>query len=662
MKLLTLLKDIKFTPAQKALFDNLDFKTVNDIFTYYPKRYNFILPTKLEEGRVVIEAEITSEPKLVFYQGKKNRINFDATYQNQLFKVVIFNRHFIYKQLLTTNKLTLIGKYDSNTNTLAVSDLRFNPLKEIEGIYPVYKLPDNYTNANYLKLLKKIFKEYYADINNIIPNSLINEYSLFTRQESLKEIHFPSNNFNLKKAKQTLIYEEFFLFAIKTLLTLARRVKDESNVKAIEKNDLNYLVDTLKYDLTKDQKQALNDIYVDLGSNKLMNRLILADVGSGKTLVALISSYMVYMAGYQSALMVPTTILAIQHYESALETFKEVEFNVALLTSQTPDKEKIVILNDLKKGKIDLLIGTHAIFQKDVIFKNLGLVIYDEQQRFGVEQRALLKAKGEHVEQLMLSATPIPRTLAQLAFFALDVTYMKETLPFKKPIKSYYFQSKSLKPFYEEMIKLLNQNQQIYIVTPLIEESEAIDTRNAQDIYQNIKKHFQDKYRVGLVHGKLDSKEKEKIISDFAQHELDILVTTSLIEVGISISNANCMIIYDAHRFGLSQLHQLRGRVGRGHQQGYCVFLSDSQEENTIKKLDYLAQNNDGFALAEYDLLMRGPGDVLGNKQAGMPNFIFDPIKNKKIFDKAYSDANDFIKDQEEFKKWYVKNKEFLKN
>ena len=432
-------------------------------------------------------------------------------------------------------------------------------------------------------------------------------------------------------------------------------------MKEIDKNDISSLVATLHYTLTSDQRNALNDIYKDFISPITMNRLLLADVGSGKTLVAFIAAYMIYMSGYQSAFMAPTTILAMQHYQSALETFKDIEINIALLTSNTNPQERENILSDLKKGKIDLIIGTHALYQDDIIFKKLGFVIYDEQQRFGVKQRHQLKAKGDNVEQLMLSATPIPRTLAQVAYATIQVSYMKEPLPFKKPIKSYYFKSKSIKPFYDQMVSLLKKKQQIYIVTPLIEESETIDTKNVIDVYESIKKHFKDEYNIGLIHGRLDNDEKQDAMDKFATHEYDILVATSLIEVGISIDNATCIIIYDAHRFGLSQLHQLRGRVGRGKLQGYCVFLSNSSDPDTIKKMEFMASCNDGFAIAEYDLELRGPGDILGIKQSGLPSFnLANPFKDEKIYNIAYEDAFTFFKNDEEFKKWYQNNQDTI--
>ncbi|MGL4382370.1 MAG: ATP-dependent DNA helicase RecG, partial [Bacilli bacterium] len=414
------------------------------------------------------------------------------------------------------------------------------------------------------------------------------------------------------------------------------------------------------YTLTNDQRQVLNEIYKDMSAHKRLNRLLLADVGSGKTLVALISCFMNYLSGYQSALMAPTSILAQQHYESAKELFKSQDLNIVLLTGSTNTIERHHYLNDLKNGRIDLIIGTHALIQDDLIFKKLGLVILDEQQRFGVNQRQALLNKGLQVDVLMLSATPIPRTLAQVYFNNVDVSYMKDNLTFKLPIKSYYFNSSSIKPYYSELIKHLENKMQVYIVTPLVVDNETSTMQNVTKIYNSIKDHFSEQYQVGIIHGQLSNDEKEKVMNEFNQAQIDILVATSLIEVGISVNNANCIIIYDAHNFGLSQLHQLRGRVGRSSTQGYCVFLSNSSNEESINKLEFITKTNDGFEIAFYDLKMRGPGDVLGLRQSGLPSFnMANLFQDEKIYQIALQEALNFIK-QPSFKQWYQLNSNYL--
>lgn len=661
MNLLSNISSLKLTKKQLELFNALNFNTINDVINYYPSSYQDFNLTNLDEGRVVVEAKIVSNIKIAYFQGRKNRIYFDVNYQNRAVKVVIFNRSFLFNSLKQSENITIIGYYTKKNNTIVANEIKLKPLMQIEKIIPNYSLVNKYKNNDYLKLIKNIFTN-LNNISNLLPDELINKYDLLNRYDCLRKIHFPTTMNDVMQAQRTLIYEEFFIFAINTLIDKQNKHFDVALKKQIPLDKIEQLIQKLSYHLTSDQRNALNDIFKDFISPTSMNRLLLADVGSGKTLVALISAYMIYLANYQTAFMAPTTILAQQHYEEANKIFKETKIKIALLTSQTSNIQRDSIIKQLKNNEIDLLIGTHSLYQDDIIYHKLGLVIIDEQQRFGVLQRNKLKEKGNFVEQLMLSATPIPRTLAQVAFADIQTSYMKESLPFKKPIISYYFKSKSIKPFYDKMIELLELKQQIYIVTPLVEESETIDTKNVIEIHNNISHHFKDRYQVGLIHGRMSNDLKIQTMEDFANHNIDILVATSLIEVGISVNNATCIIIYDAHRFGLSQLHQLRGRVGRDDKQGYCVFLSNSNDENIIKKLQYLKDHQDGFLIAEYDLTQRGPGDILGTKQSGLPTFnIANPMVDHKIYEIAYQDANDLFKNAKLFAKFYDKNRDYLK-
>lgn len=658
------IKALQLTKKQTELMDVLQIKNLQDLFHYYPYRYNVFVPTPLIEGsKVVIGGAITSPIKSVFFQGRKNRINFEIMSDNQLIKVVIFNRYFMFNALKQVHDVAISGVYTKKTNTIVVNDIKLASIDKVAGIYPLYHLKNNYKNNDYAKLVFTLLKKYYQSLDNVLPDFLIKKYQLLQKKDAIRYIHFPTDEKILKYARRSLIYEELFLYAVNNILVKNQLTNNEDYIKDFNFTDLQVVFDQLEFKLTNDQQQVLQAISGDLHSNKLMNRLILADVGSGKTIVALLSAYLTYLSGFQTALMAPTTILATQHYQTARALFDKIEFNVALLTSSTSSEEKRAILADLSKGKIDLIIGTHALIQDDVQFKNLGLAILDEQQRFGVNQRKKLKDKGSVVESLMLSATPIPRTLAQTYYSALDVSYIYEKPSFKKPIVSSYYQSKSIKPFYDKLIELLKQRNQVYIVTPLVMESENIDTKNAIAIYENIKKYFDGQYKVGLAHGKMKNDEKNKVMEDFVNHDINILVATSLIEVGVNVKNANCIVIYDAHRFGLSQLHQLRGRVGRGSRQGYCVFLSNSADEKAIAKLEFLASTNDGFEIAEYDLEHRGPGDILGLKQSGLPSFnIANLVSDKKIFDLAQIDAQDFFDQTEVFQKWYRENRDIINN
>ncbi|MDR1782480.1 MAG: ATP-dependent DNA helicase RecG [Bacilli bacterium] len=652
------LSDLKITNKQKDVLDKLNLITVDDLLTNYPNKYQ-IIEENLDVNNLCVEAIIKTSPTISFYNGRHNRISFKALIKDKEVKIVIFNRYYLFKNIKNNlnNYIVIKGKYQNNN--IIATELFFNKLEDIKGIKALYSLRGLYNNKNYHNLISKIYNQYQDSINNYLPIIYQDKYQFMNIKDAIKEIHFASDKDKLTLARYSLIYSEFFMFCIEVLLNR----KGNSSIKYQKKIDINKVqlfVNKIKYDLTNDQKKVVNEIYLDLISDKLMNRILIADVGSGKTLIGLLTAYMVINNNYQVAFMAPTTILAAQHYQSALELFEDTNINVALLTRNISLNDKLNLLNDLKNNKINLLIGTHALYQDDVVFNNLGLVIFDEQQKFGVNQRLKLLEKGSEIESLMLSATPIPRTLAQIIFANIDVSYMHQLLPFKKPIITYYFKSNSIKPYYYEMIKLLNMNQQIYIVAPLVEESENLDIKNVIKLHQNITKYFNNKYQVGLLHGKLSSSDKEQVMNDFNDHKYDILVATSLLEVGISVDNATCIIIYDAERFGLSQLHQLRGRVGRKDLQGYCVLLSNSEDENVIDKLKFLKDNNDGFKIAEYDLLKRGSGDILGTRQTGLPNFkIANLSKNKKILEYAFKDAQEFIENKD-FDSWYQNNKDLF--
>ncbi|WP_423362815.1 ATP-dependent DNA helicase RecG [Mycoplasma sp. P36-A1] len=654
-------KKIVFTAKRLKLLEELNLNNINDLIHYFPKRYDYREITPLQEGKVFLLSILDSIIKINFYRPKQSRMNFEVIIDDKKVKVVIFHRHFRKVEFEKAEYLIIQGIYSTATNTITASEIFTGNIDEIKGIHPKYSLPTGYNNKSFQDLLIPIISNVKDQLESDIPNEYLVKYKLLDKITTIAQLHFPTNKVKLDKALQTHIYEEFFLYAIQSIIERKNNSKIKGYNKDIDIKDIPYLLDTLKYTLSDDQKKVLNEIYLDLINSQPMNRLLLADVGSGKTLVALISCYMVFMSGFQSAFLAPTTILATQHYHEALDIFKDIELNIALLTGSTSNAERTVILEDLNKGKIDLLIGTHAIYQKTVIYKNLGLIIFDEQQRFGVAQRQSLKNKGKTVDSLMLSATPIPRTLAQSVYSQLSISTMEKPLPFKKPIISYYYKSKSLKPFMNEMIALLEKKQQVYIITPLVEESSEVDTKNVIDVYKNISMYFKDKYKVGILHGKMKNEQKDETMINFAHHEYDILVATSLIEVGISVANANCIIIYDAHRFGLSQLHQLRGRVGRGKEQGYCVFLSESDEKQAIDKLNFITNNNNGFEIAKYDLETRGPGDMLGVKQSGLPTFnLANIVTHEKIFKHALKDANDFSNSVEEFQMWLKKHQHLI--
>ncbi|MDR3215256.1 MAG: ATP-dependent DNA helicase RecG [Bacilli bacterium] len=632
---------LKLTSKQREVMQKLNIMTVNDLLVKYPKRYQ-VIEESFNKDKICVEVEIISLATINFFNGRKNRISFRVKYQNKEIDIVIFNRYYLFNNLRKyLNKIVTINGYYQNNNII-VNEVYFKPIKNVLGITPIYTLNGYYDQKNYYKLVSNTLSAYIDIFEDCLPTYLMSKYQLMTKKEAIKTIHKPLSIAKLNEAKRTLIYEELFLFSL-SVISKRNYLHAQEYVKEIDWQRINTFNNTLPYQLTDEQNKVIKEIYHDLVSDQLMNRILIADVGSGKTIIGLISALMVIEAGYQVAFMAPTTILAQQHFQSAIAIFKN-DIKIALLTSNISENEKKVLLDKLSNHEIDLIIGTHALYQKDVIFDNLGLVIYDEQQKFGVNQRIKLIQKGVNVECLMLSATPIPRTLTQVIFANIDVSYLFNNLPHKQIIKSFYYQSKSVKPFYNKMIELLELNQQIYIITPLVEESLVLDIKNAINIHRNITKYFNNRYKVGLIHGKMNNNDKEIVMNEFINHHYDILVSTSLLEVGISVANATCIIIYDAHRFGLSQLHQLRGRVGRSSLQGYCVFLSPSSDENVIERLEYITNNDNGFKIAEYDMMNRGSGDILGVKQAGLPNFkIASLSENNDILKIAFKDAQDYF-------------------
>lgn len=432
--------------------------------------------------------------------------------------------------------------------------------------------------------------------------------------------------------------------------TLRKENMQDLGIEKIFSNeDVWEVTRNLKFDLTNDQKKAVNEIFIDLHSNHCMMRLLQGDVGCGKTLVAGLASYACVVAHQQVAFMAPTEILAKQHVVSLEKLFEGFDVRVALYCSSMKKSEKVEILNQLKKGAIDILVGTHALFQDDVEYRELGLVITDEQHRFGVDQRRKLLSKGKKVDMLLMSATPIPRTLASSLYGDLDVTTIEEYPKGRSETITQYIASKSMKPILNEVLEKIDGGMQCYVVCPSIEENEDLSMRSVVSIYEGMRKTLPN-YRIGLLHGQMKSEEKDEIMEQFIQHKIDILVSTTVIEVGVDVKNANIMVIYDANRFGLSQIHQLRGRVGRGHIQGVCYLLSDTKDEEAIARLKKLEETRDGFEIARFDLMMRGPGDILGKRQSGLPSFILgDCVNDSNILTIAKNDALEIMDKIDEY-------------
>ncbi len=633
------------------LLKKLNINTVDDLVTHYPYRYEFIkrsnLKEKCEDDKVIIDGKVEMIPILVRLKGNLNKMNFRlATSTKEIVGVSIFNRAYLKNQLLVGTNITVFGKYEKNKNVILASEIRMGLLPKGEKIEAVYHGTVGLNSKAISSFINTALMEYGNELEDYIPKYLLEKYNFLNKKTALNIIHNPSTKEKLKEASIRLKYEELFVYMAKiNYLKLKNKNIKDGIEKNFDKEKLDKVIKSLPYELTVDQKLVLNEILEDLTSKRRMNRLLQGDVGSGKTIISIIAMVANYLSGYQSALMVPTEILATQHYETMKEILKDLNVNIALLTGSLPKNKKDLIHEELKLGKIDMVVGTHALIQEEVVYKNLGLVITDEQHRFGVLQRTSLQNKGIMPDVLYMSATPIPRTYALTLYGDMDISTIRTLPKGRKPIKTYlksYSEIKDvLKMMYEELLK----NHQIYVIAPLIEESETLDLTTVNELKDKMNLAFGEKYNVGIIHGKLKQTEKDKIMEDFVNNKIQILISTTVIEVGVNVLNTTMMVIFDANRFGLSTLHQLRGRVGRSALESSCILISDYDSE----RLNVMTTTNDGFEISEEDFKIRGHGDLFGTKQSGDMTFKIADIKEDyKILLQAKKDSMEFLLNNKE--------------
>lgn len=633
------------------LLKKLNINTVDDLVTHYPYRYEFIkrsnLKEKCEDDKVIIDGKVEMIPILVRLKGNLNKMNFRlATSTKEIVGVSIFNRAYLKNQLLVGTNITVFGKYEKNKNVILASEIRMGLLPKGEKIEAVYHGTVGLNSKAISGFINTALMEYGNELEDYIPKKLLEKYNFLNKKTALNIIHNPSTKEKLKEASIRLKYEELFVYMAKiNYLKLKNKNIKDGIEKDFDKEKLDKVIKSLPYELTIDQKLVLNEILEDLTSKRRMNRLLQGDVGSGKTIISIIAMVANYLSGYQSALMVPTEILATQHYETMKEILKDFNINIALLTGSLPKNKKDLIHEELKLGKIDMVVGTHALIQEEVVYKNLGLVITDEQHRFGVLQRTSLQNKGIMPDVLYMSATPIPRTYALTLYGDMDISTIRTLPKGRKPIKTYlksYSEIKDvLKMMYEELLK----NHQIYVIAPLIEESETLDLTTVNELKDKMNLAFGEKYNVGIIHGKLKQTEKDKIMEDFVNNKIQILISTTVIEVGVNVLNTTMMVIFDANRFGLSTLHQLRGRVGRSALESSCILISDYDSE----RLNVMTTTNDGFEISEEDFKIRGHGDLFGTKQSGDMTFkIADVKEDYKILLQAKKDSMEFLLNNKE--------------
>ena len=644
------LKDIKGVgPRALTLLSKIGINTVDDLVTHYPFRYEFLVRGNLEEtndgDHIIIDGKIESSPILVRFKAGLNKMNFRLVTASGVVGVSIFNRAFLKSQLTVGTTVTVIGKFDKPKNVITASEIKMESLSNKVKIEPVYHLTSGLTNKNMALYINMALLGQSKEIHDSIPLKYQEKYNFSNKRMALNIVHNPPSKEKLKEAMIRLKYEELFEFMFKINYLKEENKKANSGIeREIDESKVNEFICNLPYELTKDQVTAVNTIIKDLKSKSRMNRLLQGDVGSGKTIVSFIAMYANYLSGYQSALMAPTEILATQHFSNLKDIFKDYNLNMALLTGSTPKKEKDLIYEELKNGDIDIIVGTHALIQEDVTYHNLGLVITDEQHRFGVNQRANLQNKGQKPDTLYMSATPIPRTYALTIYGDMDVSTIKTRPKGRKKIKTVVKTNKEIKDVLEMMYEELKQGHQIYVIAPLIEESENSDLTNVNDLKEKMTLAFGSKYKIDLVHGKMASAAKELIMNEFLQNKVQILISTTVIEVGVDVPNATMMVIFNAERFGLSTLHQLRGRVGRSELQSSCILISD----NDTKRLEIMESTNDGFEISEEDFKLRGHGDLFGTKQSGDMTFKIADLKaDYKILLQAREDSLEYLLDKE---------------
>nr|WP_150959703.1 ATP-dependent DNA helicase RecG [Aneurinibacillus sp. XH2] len=633
----------------------LGIESAYDLLEYFPYRYEDYhirdLAGVKDGEKITIEGTVYGVPLLQMYGRKKSRLACKVLVDQVVITAVWFNRHFIKDQLTSGTRIVLTGKWEQARLQITVSEHEFpdrGGASRTGTLQPVYSVAGPITQNWLRKAIRQVLAEYGQWVEEILPEELVARYRFISRREAFSLIHQPKDWEEGRKARRRIVYEELFLFQLKMQAFRAlNRGKSDGIAHPVDSQAVKQFVRSLPFVLTDSQKTVVSEILQDLKQSYAMNRLLQGDVGSGKTVVAAVALFAVVKAGAQGALMVPTEILAEQHKRSLEKMFASYGIEVTLLTGSLTEKQRREALASIQMGLTDIVVGTHALIQEDVVFRRLGLVITDEQHRFGVNQRSILRRKGLNPDVLTMTATPIPRTLAITAFGDMDVSTLKELPKGRKPIKTYAVPHDMLERVLRFIRKEAAAGRQAYVICPLIEESDKLDVQNAIDVHAQLTYHFPD-LSVGLLHGRMSNQEKEQVMAEFSDNRIQVLVSTTVVEVGVDVPNATLMVVYDAVRFGLSQLHQLRGRVGRGEHQSYCILIADPKNEVSRERLKVMTETNDGFEIARRDLEIRGPGDFFGTKQSGLPEFkVADLMSDYEILEYAREDAAKLVAQSE---------------
>lgn len=635
-------------PKRTEVLASLGIKTVNDLLTYYPFRYDDIQEKSLDEiqdqEKVVLKGTVLADPVVSYYGFKKSRLVFRMMTDQAVINVTFFNQPFLKSKIKANEDVAIYGKWDGRRK--ALSGMKVLATQEEEFDFsPIYHVNKQIRQKTLVDLIRQTWADFGSEMTENLPTWLIDKYRLMPKKQAAYAMHFPESIEENRLAKRRLAFEEFFLFQLKMIqLKKQETSKDLGKSITYDVTILKKFIQTLPFELTSAQKRVVNEICADLRSKEHMHRLLQGDVGSGKTIVAAIALFAVVSEGLQGALMVPTEILAEQHMESLSGVFSETDVKIGLLTSSTKTADRRDLLAGLASGELDIIVGTHSLIQDEVVFNDLSLVIIDEQHRFGVNQRKALREKGNQADVLFMTATPIPRTLAITAYGEMDVSVIDELPAGRIPIETRWILPKQVDSVLTKLNSQLQAGQQVYVICPLIEESEMLDVKNATEIYEHLKQFFEPNFSVGLLHGKMKSQEKDDIMTSFKENDMQILVSTTVIEVGVNVPNATTMMIMDADRFGLAQLHQLRGRVGRGRLASYCILVASPKSDQGKERMKIMTETTDGFILSQKDLEMRGPGDFFGAKQSGLPEFkVGDIVADEMILETARVEATQLI-------------------